>query len=260
MRSVPTMSANRCRQAKQRVDLWQGLTRLLSSVTNQGVAANRVSTSVRVGKDAWVPGRVTHSAAARLARRTASSSGTLSTRKTARLPMNASPAPEASTACSGTPGTYFTVCPSTTSTPRPQRHQHRAWSSILERSRCRLRLVRRCDAMPCQQFRLGFVGDAKVRQLEQFVGQRHGGSGIEDRPHAGGPRRAERLQGRFQRHLQLTEQHAGFADFRGRRARPPVTNRDSLPARGECSSVPRHRPRSTRPRSASPCCAGRAWC
>ena len=50
-----------------------------------------------VGNDFCVPTRVVDRAAYRLARATASRSGRPSARKTARLPMNASPAPVVST-------------------------------------------------------------------------------------------------------------------------------------------------------------------
>src|SRR5579862_84714 len=51
----------------------------------------------RVEKDFCVPTPVVESAAYKFARRTASFSGKPSARKTAKLPMNASPAPELST-------------------------------------------------------------------------------------------------------------------------------------------------------------------
>src|SRR5690606_20584633 len=71
-----------------------------------GTSASRASTSARRGNDDWAPGRVTEMAAAAVAKRSASASRRPAHSSASRHPMNVSPAPVVSTACTFSAGTY----------------------------------------------------------------------------------------------------------------------------------------------------------
>src|SRR5262249_1698987 len=81
-------------------------------------ARRNASNSARVGNAVCVPRRVTVSAATAAAFRAASRNAIPPAQKTARLPVNTSPAPVGSTAVTGIAGIWVTPASSRSSTPR----------------------------------------------------------------------------------------------------------------------------------------------